>query len=93
MTRCFPQDLRRALDTIAGHFKAEVLVTSGYRNRGRRGSLHRSCKAADIRVAGVSASAVARFARDIPGVNGVGVYRRIGLTHIDVRNERSSWTW
>lgn len=93
VTRCFPQDLRSALDTIAGHFNAEVLVTSGHRNRGRRGSLHRSCKAADIRVAGVPASEVARFARSIPGVNGVGVYRRIGLTHIDVRNERSSWTW
>lgn len=92
-TDCFPETLRRALDQIAAHFKSEVLVTSGKRDRGRRGSLHRSCKAADIRVVGVSPTEVARVARDIPGVNGVGTYRRVSVTHIDVRAERFAWRW
>jgi hypothetical protein len=92
-TDCFPDDLRRALDKIAAHFNSEVLVTSGMRERGRRGSLHRSCKAADIRVVGVSPGEVARVARNIPGVNGVGTYRRVAVTHIDVRQERFAWRW
>ncbi|MBX9759701.1 MAG: hypothetical protein K2Y29_13080 [Beijerinckiaceae bacterium] len=92
-TDCFPQELRRALDKIAAHFKSDVLVTSGMRERGRRGSLHRSCKAADIRVVGVSPSEVARVARNIPGVNGVGTYRRVAVTHVDVREERFAWRW
>ncbi len=92
-TDCFPDELRRALDKIAAHFNSEVLVTSGMRERGRRGSLHRSCKAADIRVVGVSPGEVARVARNIPGVNGVGTYRRVAVTHIDVRDERFAWRW
>ena len=69
------------------------LVTSGKRDNGRRGSLHRYCKAADIRVVGVSPGEVARVARNIPGVNGVGTYRRVSVTHIDVRAERFAWRW
>ena len=92
-TDCFPDELRKALDRIAAHFNSEVLVTSGMRERGRRGSLHRSCKAADIRVVGVSPGEVARVARNIPGVNGVGTYRRVAVTHIDVRDERFAWRW
>jgi hypothetical protein len=78
-TDCFPETLRKALDQIAAHFKSEVLVTSGKRDRGRRGSLHRSCKAADIRIVGVSPGEVARVARVIPGINGVGTYRRLRI--------------
>lgn len=92
-TECFPEELRRALDKIATHFNSEVLVTSGMRERGRRGSLHRSCKAADIRVVGVSPGEVARVARTMPGVNGVGTYRRVAVTHVDVRQERFAWRW
>jgi len=85
--------LRAALERIGDHFDAEVLVTSGKRDRGRRGSLHRSCRAADIRVAGVSPQAVAQFARKVPGVNGVGSYRWASLTHIDIRDEHFAWRW
>lgn len=92
-TECFPAKLRAALERIGDHFDAEVLVTSGKRDRGRRGSLHRSCKAADIRVAGVSPQAVAQFARRVPGVNGVGSYRWASLTHIDIRDEHFAWRW
>ena len=92
-TDCFPQQLRYALNTIAAHFKGEVLVTSGARATGRRGSLHRSCKAADIRIAGVSPADLAAYARTVPGLNGVGSYRRVSVTHIDVRDERFAWRW
>lgn len=92
-TGCFPQELRNALDKIAAHFNAEVLVTSGAREKGRRGSLHRSCKAADIRIAGVAPADLAAYARTVPGLNGVGSYRRVSVTHIDVRDERFAWRW
>lgn len=90
---CFPAGLRAALDQIATHFGSEVLVTSGARDKGRRGSLHRSCKAADIRVAGVTPADVAAYARTVPGLNGVGTYRWVSVTHIDVRDERFAWRW
>ncbi|MDF2119051.1 D-Ala-D-Ala carboxypeptidase family metallohydrolase [Roseiarcaceae bacterium H3SJ34-1] len=92
-TDCFPIDLRNALDTIASHFGATVEVTSGYRNRGRRHSLHRSCMAADIRVAGVSPGTVASYAKTVPGVNGVGTYHWVAVTHVDTRAERFAWRY
>ncbi|HEV2575193.1 MAG TPA: D-Ala-D-Ala carboxypeptidase family metallohydrolase [Beijerinckiaceae bacterium] len=92
-TDCFPADLRSALDTIARHYNRPVEVTSGMRNRGRRYSMHRYCKAADIRVAGVSPSALASFAKTVPGINGVGTYRWVAVTHIDTRAERFAWRY
>jgi hypothetical protein len=92
-TDCFPIDLRNALDTIADHFGKTVEVTSGYRNRGRRHSLHRSCMAADIRVAGVSPGTVASYAKTVPGINGVGTYHWVSVTHVDTRAERFAWRY
>lgn len=92
-TDCFPAELRNALDTIARHYNRPVEVTSGMRNRGRRHSMHRFCKAADIRVAGVSPSALATFAKSVPGINGVGTYRWVAVTHIDTRAERFAWRY
>jgi hypothetical protein len=92
-TDCFPTRLRQALEQIGAHFNSEVLVTSGRRTTGRTGSLHRTCMAADIRVVGVAPEEVARVARTIPGVNGVGAYRHVALTHVDVRDERLAWRW
>jgi hypothetical protein len=92
-TDCFPTDLRNALDTIASHFGTTIEVTSGYRNRGRRHSLHRSCMAADIRVAGVSPGTVASYAKTVPGVNGVGTYHWVAVTHVDTRAERFAWRY
>lgn len=93
VTDCFPAELRSALDAIALHYNRPVEVTSGMRNRGRRHSMHRFCKAADIRVAGVSPSALASFAKSVPGVNGVGTYRWVAVTHIDTRAERFAWRY
>ncbi len=90
---CFPEDLKRAMNVIAERFKSEVMVISGYRGNGRRGSLHRSCRAADIRVPGVAPSVLAAYAKTVPGINGVGQYRRTTLIHIDVRATRFAWRY
>ncbi len=91
VTNCFGPDLRAALENIARHFNSEVLVTSGHRDNGRRRSMHRFCRAADIRVVGVSPGTVANYAANVPGVNGVGTYRRVAVTHIDTRENRMAW--
>ena len=90
---CFPEDLKRALTAIGQHYNQDVLVISGARSNGRRGSMHRSCRAADIRVPGVAPTALAAYAKSVPGINGVGTYRRSTVTHIDVRAERFAWRY
>jgi hypothetical protein len=90
---CFPQRLRQALNTIAEHYGHEVEVTSGHRTNGRRGSYHRKCMAADIRVPGVGPAELARFAKTIEGVNGVGTYRHNNVTHVDSRDYQMSWRY
>jgi len=92
-TDCFPAELKSALNKIGEHFKSDVLVTSGFRGKGRRGSMHRSCRAADIRVIGVSPTHLAAYARTVEGVNGVGTYRRTSVTHIDVREDKFAWRY
>ena len=90
---CFPVALREALNTIAEHYGKEVEVTSGMRHNGRRGSYHRKCMAADIRVPGVGPGALADYAKSIQGVNGVGTYRHNSVTHVDVRDYQMSWRY
>lgn len=93
VTNCFGPDLRAALENIARHFNSEVLVTSGHRANGRSRSMHRFCRAADIRVVGVSPGTVARYAASVPGVNGVGTYRRVAVTHVDTRENQMAWRY
>ena len=88
---CFPEQLKTALDQIAVHYKKPVEVASGYRPNGRRGSMHRHCMAADIRIDGVEPMALATYAKTVPGINGVGTYRRTDLVHVDVRQEQFAW--
>jgi Peptidase M15 len=90
---CFPPALHDALNTIASHYGKPVEVTSGKRNRGRAHSMHRYCLAADIRVEGIGPQALAAFARNVEGVNGVGTYRYNTVTHIDVRQEKMAWRY
>jgi uncharacterized protein YcbK (DUF882 family) len=47
--------------------------------------------AADIRIEGVEPMALATFAKTVPGINGVGSYRRTDLIHVDVRQEQFAW--
>ena len=88
---CFPEALKTALNEIAVHYKRPVEVASGYRPNGRRGSMHRHCMAADIRIEGVEPMALATYAKTVPNINGVGSYRHTDLIHVDVRQEQFAW--
>jgi hypothetical protein len=88
---CFPGELRGVLHQISAHFGKPVVVTSGQRSGGRRGSFHRTCMAADIQIAGVSPSAIARFARGLDAVGGVGTYGHTRSVHVDVGDRVFSW--
>lgn len=90
-TSCFPGSLRGVLADIAGHFGRPVVVTSGYRPGGRRGSYHRRCMAADIQIAGVAPGAIARYARSHWNVGGVGTYGHTRSVHVDVGDRVYTW--
>lgn len=85
---CFPPPLVDLIRKVGAHYGQTPIVTSGLRGRGRRGSLHRRCLAADIMIPGVSANELAKVARQIPGVGGVGQYCHPNLVHIDVGTAR-----
>ncbi|MBL8589459.1 MAG: DUF882 domain-containing protein [Methylobacteriaceae bacterium] len=98
-TACFPPALREVLDRMSRHFGAPVIVTSGYRsareNRragGARRSLHTRCLAADVQIAGVRPSAIARFAKAQDDIGGVGVYRHTRSVHVDIGERKMSWS-
>lgn len=84
---CFPGRLRAVLAHIARRTGRRPMVTSGLRHAGRRGSYHRKCMAADIRVPGVSVSRVVAAARSAPGIGGIGTYCN-GIVHVDVGPRR-----
>jgi hypothetical protein len=86
--RCFPGKLRAILFHIARQVGRRPLVTSGHRSAGRKGSLHRKCLAADIRVPGVSVKRIVAAARSAPAIGGVGTYCN-GIVHVDVGPKRS----
>lgn len=90
-TGCFPDSLKSVLRAISVQFGKPVIVTSGFRPGGRRGSYHRTCQAADIQVAGVSPSAIARYVRGHHAVGGVGTYRHTRSVHVDVGGRVFTW--
>lgn len=85
---CAPPPLLSLLRAFEKRYGQKVVITSGYRSRGRSGSLHRRCLAADIIVPGVPADDLARFARTIPGMGGIGHYCHPNMIHIDVGTPR-----
>lgn len=85
--RCFPGKLRAVLSHIARRVGRRPLVTSGHRSNGRRGSYHRKCLAADIRIPGVSVKRILAAARSAPAIGGVGTYCN-GIVHVDVGPKR-----
>lgn len=87
---CLPPKLLAVLGHIRERTGSRPVLTSGSRSHGRRGSMHRHCKAADIRVPGVSEAAVLAAARSAPGVGGVGRYCN-GIVHVDV-GPRREWS-
>lgn len=98
-TACLKPRLVRILKTLEAHYRRRLVVTSGYRSpehnravNGARHSLHMSCAAADIQLAGVSKWELARFVRALPGRGGVGTYCHTNSIHVDVGPERD-WNW
>lgn len=85
---CFPPPLVDLIHRIEQRYGQKPLITSGLRDRGRRGSLHRRCQAADLMIPGVSAGELAKVARQIPGMGGVGQYCHPNLVHIDIGTAR-----
>ena len=87
-TACLKPELVDILRRIEGNYRQKVIITSGFRDRGRQGSLHRQCAAADIEVPGVSSASLAAFARTIPGIGGVGTYCHQSMIHVDTGTPR-----
>ncbi len=87
-TACLKPELVEILRKIEGRYHQKVVITSGFRDRGRQGSLHRTCAAADIEVPGVSAATLAAYARSIPDIGGVGTYCHPNMIHVDIGTPR-----
>lgn len=91
-TGCFSPRLQSILAHIAARTGHRPLVTSGHRPQAsRRGSLHRTCQAADIRVPGVSERSIIAAALSAPGIGGVGRYCN-GIIHVDTGSRRN-WAY
>ena len=86
---CLQPELLRLVRIAGEHFKGTPVITSGQRDRGRRGSYHRKCMAADFFVPGVERAALARYLRSIPGAGGVGTYCHTKSVHIDIGEPRN----
>ena len=90
-------DLVDILQKIRDHFGKAVTINSAFRTfshnkkvGGATYSQHLYGTAADIKVSGVAASAVADFAETLmPGTGGIGRYST--FTHVDVRKVKSRW--
>lgn len=90
-------DLVDILQKIRDHFGKAVTINSAFRTfshnkkvGGATYSQHLYGTAADIKVSGVTASAVADFAETLmPGTGGIGRYST--FTHVDVRKVKSRW--
>lgn len=98
-TACLKPELVKRLRLIERHYGKRVVVTSGYRSpqhnrrvRGARKSLHMSCAAADIQIAGIGKWELARYARSMSDRGGVGTYCHTESVHIDIGPERD-WNW
>lgn len=88
------------LQSIRDHFGASATITSGYRTPqynakvgGVDQSQHCYGTAADFYVKGENVETVAAYARKImPDWGGVGIYKKKGFVHVDVREIRADWT-
>ncbi len=90
-------DLVDILQAVRDHFGKAVTVTSAFRTAshnkavgGAAYSQHLYGKAADIKVAGVTADAVADYLEALmPDCGGIGRYST--WTHVDVRKTKARW--
>lgn len=90
-------ELLAVLELVREHFKAPVVVTSGYRCPdhnanvgGAPASKHIDGTAADIKVKGVAPFKVFNYIDSIfPRTYGIGLYS--SWVHIDVRTSKARW--
>lgn len=90
-------ELVGVLQQIRDHFGKAVTITSAFRTAshnkkvgGATYSQHLYGTAADIKVSGVAASAVADYVETLmPNTGGIGRYST--FTHVDVRSIKSRW--
>jgi len=87
VAKCLPPKLLKILGHIRKKTGVTPILTSGHRKNGRKGSMHRPCKAADIRVPGVSDKRLIQIVRKAPGIGGIGRYCN-GIIHVDVGSRR-----
>ena len=96
---CLKPRLVAMIKKAERHFGRHAVVTSGYRsprhNRrvgGARRSMHVSCQAADIQIAGVTKWKLASWLRQQEDRGGVGTYCHTRSVHIDTGKPRD-WNW
>lgn len=90
-------ELLQVVTDVREYFGSPVVITSGHRcsNHNRRvggaaSSMHMTGKAADIKVKGKDASAIASYLEHkYPDKYGIGRYN--SFTHIDVRDGKARW--
>lgn len=85
-TDCFPDEL---VDLVAALTEqiGPIEITSGHR-KGRGRSLHHHCKAVDFRPLNVANSEALAVMRTLPGIGGIGSYRRTDILHMDIGAHR-----
>ena len=86
---CLQPGVMRLMQAAGEHFGGTPVITSGQRDRGRRGSYHRRCMAADFFIPGVERATLARFLRALPEAGGVGTYCHTKSVHIDTGDPRN----
>lgn len=86
---CLKPEVMSLIREAGEHFGGTPIITSGSRNRGRRGSLHRRCMAADFFVPGIERARLARYLRGLTGAGGVGTYCHTKSVHVDIGEPRN----
>lgn len=93
------EKLKKVLQEIRDHFARPTTITSAFRSHahnikegGEADSQHLYGKAADIVITGVSPEKVAEYAETLmPDCGGIGIYKKKGFCHIDVREKKARW--
>lgn len=88
------------LEMVAAHFKKRPKVVAGFyceayleKQKREKLSYHSKGKAANIKIEGIPAAEIYKFAETIPGVNGLGFYPEEGAVHIDTRPAEKKEAW
>jgi len=87
---CLKPELLDLIRKTGEFFRQIPIITSGYRARGRAGSYHKRCMAADFIVPGISQQTLVAYLRHLPGAGGVGTYCHTKAVHLDI-GEKRDW--